>query len=338
MLRGSPGTTRTVAPSAIDQCGIVGRLPAAAWARAGVRPRRPGRLATATSTRTVQCGRHRAACRSSRGPVHHLDGVAHRDTGDLRRPAVDDGVVHGAGTRSRLFRTARVSSVAQPTIGATVGALGGTAARRPGPDAAAPRWRRLDDQVGPCIAPRHRFRGGRPTPLRPTMSGRPTRGPAPTTGRPARQRRTVSSGRSRWPDPPATTTAHTGATAAVLGQRVRSDALRPSLRPRFSRRSTRRPGSWRARCSMRFSPADSPLSLSRMERFRHHFGHLVRCRPSATSRSGLVAPGTSLGRHASFLLAQHGEDLFDLLVVDDPRAGPPLRWCGSAGRLRIRSP
>ena len=196
------------------------------------------------------------------GLVHGLDGVTRRDTGHgpVRSPVGhrrDDGGEEGR-------RGQRPRRVVHHDHLRVVGDGGQAAAHRVGPGGAAG-----DDGSAPwgswSSAGRRAPRG----PRRRNRAGTPPRPIAAPGGRPAG--RTASAGRSAGRVPPATTIDHTCAIGAagpvdqVSASFRRSSAVSSSTLSAKVNSDTR---IWRARCSMRFSPADRPLSLSRMERFR----------------------------------------------------------------------
>ena len=245
------------------------RAPRPAWRRRwppASGPRRGPGAARRPGTPGGLDGDQRAAVQRAgdvAGAVHRLDRVTRRDTGHGSVHAVGaHGGDHGGEQRRRRQRPGRV--VHHDHLG-VVGDRGQPAAHRVGPGGPAG-----DDDVGAVAvrgrrtgrrgarAPRRRKRAG--TPRRPTRAPGGRRAAENCLRSPKRRARATG-----HDDRPHLRHGATGPVDQVSASFRRSSAVSSStLRAKVSS-DTR---IWRARCSMRFSPADRPLSLSRMERFR----------------------------------------------------------------------
>ena len=256
MLPGSPGTTRTRAPERLDEHGVVGGLGAALRRGPGAACAARNACGVCTATR---CGRSRVLVTSPTGP--RLDGVTRREPGNrpdhafrLQGPST---AANRPGGRQRARRV-----VHHDDVRARRAPLRGRSApsRRGSPRPRRPRRRRDASLVrGPPARPGRRRRR------------RPARVDGPReTGRPPREanclRLAESTPRSTGDDDrPHLRHGATGPGDQVRASFRRSSAVSSStLRANVSSETR----IWRARCSIRFSPAERPLSLSRMDRFR----------------------------------------------------------------------
>ena len=253
---GSPGTTRTAAPSAsTSTASSVASGPACSCGapqRAG--PERLGRLDGDESAAVQRAG-------DVAGVVHRLDGVTQGDAGHgpVCSP-VGDGTDHGREEGRRRQRPRRVvhddhlgiarddSHAATDGVGACratrhdrIGTVGVRFVETGGEDEHDAGGRRPAGVDGPFD---HRAAGEGGELLRP---------PEATPGAPGND------------DRPHLRHGATGPVDQVSASFRRSSAVSSSTLSAKVSSDTR---IWRARCSIRFSPADRPLSLSRMDRFR----------------------------------------------------------------------
>ena len=258
-LRGSPGTTPHSQPAGLDQTGVVARLGPGRWAgRQHVGPERLRRL----DRHQLPPFRPLATTRSD--PGHPFEGVGHRHGGDApvasrartrRRPGANRQAQPAAGRRRGRRRPRRPAARRQP--GPHRGRTGGTSGHH--------GRRRV----------RHRpARGGSPGP--PSCAG--VAGHHQTTRRPRAGRRAPTrrrpgarpGGGTAWvAEPTPRAGGHHDGPDGPVGQgsaSLRRTSAVSSSTPRAKVSSDTR--IWRARLSMRFSPADRPLSLSRIDRFR----------------------------------------------------------------------
>ena len=273
-LRGSPGTTRTVAPERLDQGGVVGGLGrAASWARRRTSARKACGVCTATSP-------SRSTVATTIAVDHALQGVGHRHAGHGRV---------GAAARPRRPRRANNAGRGQ-RAGAVVDHDHLGRRRAPRPARPAPTPARVsppatdDVGTGGAAGAVPRVGTGRRGARGPRRRRRPRAASTAhcTMGRPAERERTASGPRTGCPLPAATTTTHTDTGSPPVRRPRAAEAVRahPGQGSASSRRFSAASSStsrakvssdtriWRARLSMRFSPADRPLSLSRIERFR----------------------------------------------------------------------
>ena len=258
-LRGSPGTVphRSARP------------PPAGRRRRWPRPRRRGRPAGRRPRRPGASGRPPGPSRSTVAttcPGHPLQGVGHREHRD--GPVDVPGRTASTTAANRDGAGQRAGGVVDHDDVGVVG-HGGQA----GPDRVGPGGATGDHHgrapAGSPVAPGRRSR------RRPASAGTTSTTPSateraarhrPGDHRPPGQREellaaaepaTRSAGHHDGPD---------GPRSAQGSASLRRTSAVSSSTPRAKVSSDTR--IWRARLSMRFSPADRPLSLSRMERFR----------------------------------------------------------------------
>ena len=204
----------------LDQCGIVGGLaPRRRGPGAAGRPRRP-----AGSAPPPGAARSRVAVTVCPSPSTTLM-VSLTGSPGMAPPAPaatagDHGIEQGLGGQGA---GGVVHDDHLGLVGARPPARGGPT--RPGSAPLRPP-RRPRESSASGRAPRrdHQDDARRPT-------GRQAATAHSTTGRSA-NRANCFSWPKRWPEPPATTTAHTVRHGAAVRSGRRSDALRPSLRPR----------------------------------------------------------------------------------------------------------
>ena len=239
-LRGSPGTTRTVAPSASTRRGVVGGVGAAGVGPAQhVGPEGLGRLHRhqVGPVDGPSHGGPSAGRRSMRLTVsatgHGADRAAGRAGGQRRRPRPEQAGGASGRAASWTTTTSAPTRARRPVRRRTDAARRG-AARRP------PRRPRRS------VGGRRHARAGT-TSTTPSATGRRPSTDQSTTGRPAELGELLGRPRSGSRARPATTTAHTVPRRPPPASRVRAaprrGASRPSPRPRRGRRSARTPGS-----------------------------------------------------------------------------------------------
>ena len=273
MFRGSPGTTRTVAPSASTRpASSVASAAGAVGPAQHVGPEGLGRL-------------HRHQPVAGHGGDH---GVVRRRASRCRPPPAPgtaasappvDGVDHGPEQRRRRQRTGAV--VHHDHLGRR---------RAPRPARRAPTPARVSPPATTTSAPSatrrrrpsaptRRRRGARAPRRRPRAAGRVD---GPLHHGAAAELRELLGAPNRRPPPAATTTTHTDTGSPPVRRPRAAEAARAhagqgsASSRRFSAASSSTSRAkvssdtriWRARLSMRFSPADRPLSLSRIDRFR----------------------------------------------------------------------